>query len=247
MSGITLPLVTISIPTYNRANGYLRQTLESALAQAYPNLEIIVSNNCSTDNTEAIIKGYADPRIRYIRQQMPLIPNDHFNFCLAQARGEYFLLLHDDDMIDADFVDTCMRAINYNTDVGVIRTGARIINSRASVISEGENLAGRLSTTDFFLAWFDGRIGFYLCSTLFNTKRLREIGGFASRHNLFQDDVAGVKLGTMFGRADVRDVAVAHTRSLNVRASNVAASIKSACMTARCWRSRFTSSAVFPV
>jgi len=50
------PLVTIAIPTYNRAGSFLRQALESALKQTYKNVEIIVSDNCSSDNTETLIK-----------------------------------------------------------------------------------------------------------------------------------------------------------------------------------------------
>jgi len=58
------PLVTIAIPTYNRADGYLREALASALNQTYQNIEIIVSDNCSTDNSEAFIRGISDQRIR---------------------------------------------------------------------------------------------------------------------------------------------------------------------------------------
>ena len=94
MKNQQFPLVTIGIPTYNRADGYLRETLESALAQSYPNLEILVADNCSTDNTKLVVESYKDKRVRYFRHETGLIPNDNFNFCLSQARGYYFLLLH---------------------------------------------------------------------------------------------------------------------------------------------------------
>lgn len=200
------PLVTIGIPTYNRANGYLRVALESALAQTYPDIDIVVADNCSTDATKTVVASYASPKIRYFRHDPGMKPNDNFNFCLEQARGDYFLLLHDDDVVDNDFVTACMEAAGNRTDVGIIRTGTRIIDSQGKVISEGLNDAAGLSTADFFLGWFEGKTGYYICSTLFNTKRLKEIGGFASRHNLFQDDVAGVTLAARFGRVDVRDV-----------------------------------------
>ncbi len=51
------PLITIAIPTYNRANGYFKQTLESVLCQTYEYIEIIVSDNCSTDNTEELVNS----------------------------------------------------------------------------------------------------------------------------------------------------------------------------------------------
>lgn len=200
------PLVTIAIPTYNRAGRYLKQALESAVNQTYQDIEIIVSDNCSTDNTEAVVRRFSDPRIGYFRQAQNIGANNNFNFCLEQARGDYFLLLQDDDMIDADFVDICMRAAHYDTEVGIIRTGTCIIDSHGEVLYEAPNRVGGLSTVDFFRGWFTGKTSLYLCSTLFNTRRLKEIGGFRSKHNLFQDVVAEVQLAARFGRVDVEDV-----------------------------------------
>lgn len=111
MNNFVPPLVTIAIPTYNRANLYLTQAIESAINQTYPNLEIIISDNCSTDDTEMVIRSFKDPRIRYFRQEKNIGGNNNFNFCLKQARGEYFLLLMDDDLIDSDFIETCMRGL----------------------------------------------------------------------------------------------------------------------------------------
>ncbi len=56
MTNVIYPLVTIGIPTYNRADGYLQETLESALAQGYRHMEIIVSDNCSTDDIERVVR-----------------------------------------------------------------------------------------------------------------------------------------------------------------------------------------------
>ncbi len=205
MSNQTLPLVTIGIPTYNRANGYLREALESALAQSYPNLEIVMSDNGSTDNTESVVKSYADSRIRFFRQQPPVAPNDNFNFCLNQANGTYFLMLHDDDKIDPDFIDACMRAAHYGEHFGIIRTGTRIINAAGTVIDEGRNRVAGLSIADFILGWFAGKTPLYVCSTLYNTEGLRSMGGFHSRHNLFQDVAATAKLAATMGRVDIEE------------------------------------------
>jgi glycosyltransferase involved in cell wall biosynthesis len=197
------PLVTIGIPTYNRAGTYLREALECALAQTYRNIEIVVSDNASSDRTEEMVRGYADARIRFFRQSPGLIPNDNFNFCLDKARGAYFLLLHDDDKIDPDFVEVCMQAAGYEAHCGIIRTAVRIISATGTVLEEGKNPMAGASTGEFFLGWFGGKTSIYICATLFNTQRLREIGGFHSRHNLFQDVVAIARLGHQHGRVDV--------------------------------------------
>ena len=200
------PRVTIGIPTYNRADGYLKLTLKSALNQTYPNLEIIVADNFSTDNTENYVNNISDPRIRYFRHKQNIQPNDNFNFCLEQAKGDYFLLLHDDDLIDDDFVEICMNSISSNMDSGIIRTGTRIIDGNGNVLAKAFNRMEGLSTNDFILSWFKWKTAFYFCSILFNTKRLKEIGGFGSKTNLFQDVVAGVRLASKFGRIDIHDM-----------------------------------------
>ncbi len=198
------PLVTIGIPTYNRADSFLKQGLSSALNQTYPNIEIIVSDNCSTDNTEAVVKHFDDPRIRYFKQEVNIGSVNNSNFCLSQARGDYFLLHHDDDLIDPDFLETCMKAVNYSTDIGIIRTGTRIIDNDCNVLSESRNTAAGLSATEFFRGWFACRFSIYLCSTVFNTQKLKEIGGFRSIHYLFDDVVAYARLAKL-PRVDVEE------------------------------------------
>jgi len=189
-----LPLVTIGIPTYNRANKTLPSTIKSSLNQDYPNIEIIVSDNCSPDNTEAIVRSFNDERIKYIRQKINIGPNNNYNACLNAAKGDYFILLHDDDLIDADFVSTCLRAAQYSKDFGFIRTGARMIGGDGKIVKNELNCAYGNSPDEMFLAWINNKSTPYLCSTLFNTRALKEIGGFKSKNNLFEDGFAIIKL-----------------------------------------------------
>ncbi len=200
------PLVTIGIPTYNRADGFLKEALGAALGQTYENLEIIVSDNCSSDGTEALVTGHRDKRIRYFRQEENIGAQNNFNFCVRKATGVYFLMLHDDDLIDPDFVEVCIAAAGGREDLGIIRTGTRLIDENGVVHKETENPGEGLDTTDFFLSWFRGEIAFYLCSTMFNTKRLQEIGGFISGRNLLNDVIAEVQLAARYGHGDVKAV-----------------------------------------
>ena len=204
--------VAIGIPTYNRADTYLPEALGSALAQDYPNLEVIVSDNGSTDGTEVFVNSLNDPRVRYFRQEPSLTPNENFNFCLKQASGAYFLLLHDDDRIDPDFITTCVKAAQGRDDLGVIRTGTRTIDQEGAIIGENPNVAEGLGISDLFRAWFRGQTAFYLPSTLYNTRALQELGGFQSRKQLFQDTVALVRLASRYDRADVRAVKASFRR-----------------------------------
>ncbi len=206
MTNQETPLVTIAIPTYNRASSYLPFTLKSALDQSYRNLEIIVSDNCSSDSTEQFLKSFSDSRIRYIRHAENIGAPNNWNFCISEARGVYLLLLQDDDMIDPGFIEVCMKAVKGNVDVGTIRTGLRLIDSQGKVIAQQANLVRGLSNDDFVLAWMKGRMWPYLCNTLLNTKRLQGIGGLKSKHNLFCDVTAVMRLSIGFGRIDIEDI-----------------------------------------
>jgi glycosyltransferase involved in cell wall biosynthesis len=203
---MTYPLVTIGIPTYNRADGFLRDAIQSALDQSYKNVEIIVSDNCSRDNTSNLVNAFKDSRIQYYRHKVNIGANNNFNFCLNQAGGDFFHLLSDDDLIDPDFVETCISAISKSSNTGIILTGVRIIDEHGHIIREVPNPSEGLSTYNFFKAWYDGKVPYYLCSTLFNTKRLKELGGFKSKTNLYQDVVAGFHLAAKYGRIDVDSV-----------------------------------------
>lgn len=200
------PLVTIGIPTYNRADGYLRHALQSALDQSYGNLEIIVSDNCSDDHTSEVVNAFSDNRIKYKRHETNIGANNNFNYCAEHANGRYFLLLHDDDLIDHDFVQTCIEKSQHNPEVGIIRTGTRIIDDQGQTVTQYENGVVGKSPVEQIHAWFDGKTSFYLCSTMFNTAHLQSIGGFQSPRNLFQDVVAEIMLLARYGSEDVQEV-----------------------------------------
>lgn len=217
-------LVTIGIPTYNRADSYFPHALQCALNQTYSNTEIIVSDNCSTDSTEAVVKSIDDPRIRYFKQEINIPATDNFNFIIKQAQGDYFSLLHDDDSIDTDFVETCVRAARGSNEYGLIRTGLRWIDINGETIAQVKNIADGLSLEEFFLAWFKGLIPMHLPSTMFSTRRLNEIGGFHSRHQLFNDVKAEAELAASSPRLDIPDIKasfrhhpVRHTTAASMR------------------------------
>lgn len=104
------PLVTVGVPVRNGAET-LARTLDSIVRQTYTNLEIIISDNQSSDGTEAICRQYAarDSRIRYIRQRAPLGVIDNFRAPVDASRGEFFLWAAHDDVRDDNYVETLLR------------------------------------------------------------------------------------------------------------------------------------------
>lgn len=215
------PLVTIAIPTYNRAQGFLSQALHSAIKQTYSNIEILVSDNCSTDETGLVVENFGDTRIRYYRQKENIGFLANVNFCLEQARGKYFSLLYDDDLIDDDFVECCIRATKNHSEVGIILTGTRVIDEKGAMQVETTNKGSGSSMEDFCLGWFGNKFPLYLCSTLFLTDGLRSVGGIRSKTHSYCDVVAEVKMIDKFKRVDIFDVKASFRRHSSNMGSTV--------------------------
>ncbi|MFI5203019.1 MAG: glycosyltransferase family 2 protein [Flavobacteriales bacterium] len=95
-----LPLVSIVIPTYNQRPEFLRASVESALAQTYANLEIVISDNHSTNETPSVLKEYeTDTRIKIVRPPQHLGLTDNFIFAAANVSGGFISFLSSDDFI----------------------------------------------------------------------------------------------------------------------------------------------------
>lgn len=96
------PSFSVVIPTYNRA-GFIAKTLGSVLAQTYPHYEIIVVDNCSTDDTAEVIAPFvAGGRVRFIRHDRNYERARSRNTGMAAARGDYVTLLDSDDLMYPD-------------------------------------------------------------------------------------------------------------------------------------------------
>ncbi|MEW6694014.1 MAG: glycosyltransferase [Pseudomonadota bacterium] len=99
------PQVSIGMPVYNGAK-FIREALDSLLAQTFTDFELIISDNASTDETEAICREYAakDKRIHYIRQRENLGATANFKYVLDEAVGEYFMWAAADDVWDKNWL-----------------------------------------------------------------------------------------------------------------------------------------------
>ncbi len=205
MSRDSRPLVTIGIPTYNRARGFLREALASALGQTYERVEVVVADNCSEDDTAAVVAEVGAGRVRYHRHERNLGAQANFNSVVRLASGGYLVLLHDDDMIDPDFVATCVAAMGERRP-GLVRTGTRVLGEDGRVVYERANLSPGTDVRGLLEAWFANRTSFYLCSTMFDTAVLRGVGGFDTPRALFNDVAAYVRVAAAAGTVEVPDV-----------------------------------------
>lgn len=103
-SGSYRPLITIGIPTRNRAS-MVTGAVQSALAQSYVNIEVLVSDNASTDDTVATLRSMADPRLRVLTSREDIGNSANYAKCIREARGEFVLVVPDDDKISPAFLE----------------------------------------------------------------------------------------------------------------------------------------------
>lgn len=92
------PLVSICIPSY-KGEAFIGDTIRSVLAQSYGRFELLVVDDASPDRTEAVVEGFDDPRVRYLRNATNLGPEGNWNRCLEVASGTYYKLLPQDDLL----------------------------------------------------------------------------------------------------------------------------------------------------
>ncbi len=113
------PLVSIGIPAYNRPDT-LKKTLQCIKDQTYPNLEIIVSDDCSPDDRVVqVVNGamFSEQRIKFFRQPQNLGATLNCEFILAKATGKYFLWTDDEDLIAPEFVEKLVACMELQRDL----------------------------------------------------------------------------------------------------------------------------------
>lgn len=131
---INHPLVSICIPTYNSAL-FLEQTLNAIAAQTYKHIEVIISDNASTDETPDIIQPYCD---RYgwtfYRNEVNIGAGNNFNKLLELANGEYIAIYHADDIYDPTIVEKSVQAFQQSDNIGLVGTMGFVIDSNNQIL-----------------------------------------------------------------------------------------------------------------
>jgi hypothetical protein len=108
----------------------VEKAIESALNQTYTNIEVLVVDNHSTDNTDKVVASFQDQRLRYVKNSRNLGLFGNFNRCIELARGEFIHILHSDDTITHDFTETCIRFFIQHPDVALTFTSLTIITTK---------------------------------------------------------------------------------------------------------------------
>lgn len=122
--GAGSPRVSIGLPVFNGA-ATLRHALDSFLGQTYEDLEVVISDNASTDATPEICAAYAqrDPRVVYRRSPVNRGARANYNRVFELSRGEFFKWAGHDDWVAPEYVERCLEAFAAAPDAVVCYTG----------------------------------------------------------------------------------------------------------------------------
>ena len=122
-NGETIQRVSILIPVFNREEIIL-ETLRSAVSQTYQNIEVVVVDNHSTDNTWGVITRFAEhePLVKAYRNSSNIGPVRNWRECMNHASGDYVKILWSDDLVAPTFIEKTLPFLIENKDVGFVFT-----------------------------------------------------------------------------------------------------------------------------
>jgi glycosyltransferase involved in cell wall biosynthesis len=127
------PLVSVLMPVYNCAE-YISDAVESILVQTFRDFELIIIDDCSTDETKAIIQSYDDPRIRLVEKPRNSGYTDSLNAGIVMAEGTYIARMDGDDIAEKDRLRVQYEFLEKNREIGVCGSWYSIIGSGERIV-----------------------------------------------------------------------------------------------------------------
>lgn len=132
------PRVTVCIPTFNRRE-LLSRSLGSVLEQSFEDVEVIVSDNASTDDTEEYVRSIQDPRLRYERLPANIGLFGNLSRCLRLGTGRYRVMLPDDDSMLPGNLEAKARFLDEHPSAGLVHSAFRYLDGRAQPFGDTQN------------------------------------------------------------------------------------------------------------
>ncbi len=193
------PLVSVCIPAYNNA-AYIRETIDSVLNQTYPNLELIICDDKSKDDTAAVIEKIKDDRIKLYKNEKNLGMAGNWNNCLFKCSGEFIKLICADDTLAPDCLEKEVKALMEHPTAVLAESDTKLFDLngkrkgfykryKTSGLTDGRKIArAGLFVKNYF--------GAPLANT-FRRSALETVGGFDSWYTYILDYDFWVQLACM--------------------------------------------------
>lgn len=160
------------------------RALHSVLGQTYAELDVVISDNASTDDTLERVAEIRDARIVLLKQQVNIGMVGNFNACLDSASGEFFLILSDDDVLEPEALEQLSRPFRQRTDgiepdsVGVTWSPCVILDPEGRAMWTTEGGPKVEDSLSMVVGLYDGRRGPRFSSVMLRTADARSVGGY---------------------------------------------------------------------
>ena len=165
---------SVTIPAYKRA--FLKECIDSVLAQTYTDFELVIVNDHSPENLDEIVSGFQDARIRYYKNEVGFGAEHvvgNWNKCLEYAKGDFIICMGDDDRLEPNFLADLNELINKYPDLDVYYSRTEIINEKSEVVRMLEERPERESVYEMIQKRKGGR-SMFIGDYCYRTSALRK-------------------------------------------------------------------------
>ncbi len=128
-----MPKISVLMPVYKTPEKYLREAIESILAQTFTDFEFLILDDCPEDDREAVVKSYDDKRIKYRKNECNLGIALSRNKLIDWAKGEYLAIFDHDDMSMPERLEKEAAYLDDNPDVGIVSSQAMFFGRRRKI------------------------------------------------------------------------------------------------------------------
>lgn len=170
-------LVSVIIPSYNSAR-FLKYSISSALTQSYENIEVIVVNDGSNDETDSVVKEFmSDKRFFYYKKENEGVSRTR-NAGAARSKGDYLCFLDADDVFFANNIQKKVLVLNANKDIGAVHSDVQYLNENGEGLNAfNSGIAGKDKHLDVLL-WNECVVPAFSSNIMMRKEIYQEAGQF---------------------------------------------------------------------
>lgn len=198
---------SILLPTYKRS--FLKECIDSILAQTYESWELIIVNDASPEDIRGIVETYTDPRIRYYENQQNIGAKQlvkQWNYCLSLAKGEYVICMGDDDRLKPNCLETYAQLIARYPNVAVLHGQTDIIDEFGQLLRHTPSRPEIESAMSLLYHRMVDRMPQFIGDFCYRTADLRAKGGYYDLPYAWgSDDISAFQAADTHGIANTQE------------------------------------------
>lgn len=222
--------VTVAIPCFNMSH-WIGDTLKSLFAQTVQPMEILIVDDCSTDNLSEVLETFNDPRIRYFKMEENQGNIAANNFMLLQAKGAFIVVSSADDTVEPDFIEKALKEFEANPWLEFVSSLTDFVDASGTFITDEMKAANPIYTAlmnikpafnaprrDLLNALYQGN--HYFGIGMYRTQAVKDVGGWKKSCEVIADYEMYLAL-LQRGEIKVIEEKLTHTRIHDKNLSNL--------------------------